>query len=58
MTNATVYYDNSSDPLNPGWVCETDEGQFQMEADDPEATDEELMAEGRSFADGDITVRR
>jgi hypothetical protein len=57
-TKATVYFDASSDPRNPGWVCETEEGQFAMDATNPDATDAELIADARSFADGKITVRR
>ena len=57
-TKATVYFDASSDPRNPGWVCETEEGQFQMETTDPDATEQDLNADARSFADGEIRIRR
>ena len=56
MTNAQVYYDDSSDPSNPGWVCETDEGQFKMETTDPDATSEELFRDAQSFADGLVII--
>ena len=60
MTNATIYYDTQV-RSNHGWVCETDDdskSQYQLQANDPDATDEELIREGRAYADGDITIRR
>ena len=56
--DATIYFDISSNPQNPGWICETEEGQFQLDADSLDASDDELLAEGRAFADGEITIRR
>ena len=61
MTNATVYFDTTSNPQNPGWVCETDEvgkPQFALDATADDASDDELIAEARSYADGEITIRR
>jgi hypothetical protein len=61
MTNATIYFDDSSDPRNPGWVCETDDDgrpQFQMNTTDPSADDKTLLVDARSFANGEITIRR
>ncbi len=59
--NATVYFDDSSNPTNSGWVCETDEEmrpQYPLDATDLGATDAELTAEAGSYADGTITIRR
>ncbi len=61
MTNATVYFDRTGNPQNPGWVCETDDelrSQYQLDADNPAATDAALIAEAAAYADGQITVRR
>lgn len=58
LTNATVYFDAESNPENPGWVCETAEGQFQMDTTAKDASDETLLADARSFADGEIKIRR
>lgn len=60
LTNARVYLDADNGPQNVGWVCETDADghpQFAMSAG-MEASDEELIAEARSFATGEITIRR
>lgn len=61
MVNATVYYDDVSEPTNPGWVCETDEDgrpQFALDETDVDATDEALVAEAQTYADGEVTIRR
>ena len=62
MINAKVYFDTQSDPRNPGWVCETDADgmpQYQLDANAPDAADEELLfKEARAFADGEIIIRR
>lgn len=60
LTNATVYFDATSDPRNPGWVCETNEGGNPQYAMDSalEASDDELIAEAKRYADGEISIRR
>ena len=59
--NATVYFDDTSNPANPGWVCETDEDgrpSYQLELTSPGASDAELIADARSYAEGEISIRR
>lgn len=55
---ATVYYDESSDPANPGWVCELANGeQYQLDATSPATTSQDLRGEARAFTTGPITIR-
>lgn len=57
MPNARVYYDDTSNPANPGWVCETDEGQFQMATTDSDARSEDLFQDAQSFTVGTIIIQ-
>jgi hypothetical protein len=60
-TDAVVYFDTTSDPQNPGWVCELRNetmDQFAMDETNPDAADDDLILEAASFATGEISVRR
>lgn len=56
---ATVYYDDTSDPQNPGWVIELVNGeQISLDAAICCTSARDLRREAAAFTTGPITIRR